>query len=74
MNYEIKNQNKTQIIILYLDNSLFYNPKLFCLHIVAYLIHKELYGGGLDTLVLLRASIRNNASFNAFIYSVYKNT
>ena len=25
--------------------------------IVAYLIHKELYGGGLDTLVLLRASI-----------------
>ena len=24
---------------------------------VAYLIHKELYGGGLDTLVLLRASI-----------------
>jgi len=25
--------------------------------LVAYLIHKELYGGGLDTLVLLRASI-----------------
>tara|TARA_Y100000768_G_scaffold318579_1_gene254037 strand:- start:759 stop:1214 length:456 start_codon:yes stop_codon:yes gene_type:complete len=25
--------------------------------IVAYIIHKELYGGGLDTLVLLRASI-----------------
>ena len=25
--------------------------------VVAYLIHKELYGGGLDTLVLLRASI-----------------
>ena len=25
--------------------------------IVAYLIHRELYGGGLDTLVLLRASI-----------------
>ena len=25
--------------------------------IIAYLIHKELYGGGLDTLVLLRASI-----------------
>ena len=24
---------------------------------VAYLIHKELYGGGLDTLVLLRASV-----------------
>ena len=24
---------------------------------VAYLIHRELYGGGLDTLVLLRASI-----------------
>ena len=25
--------------------------------VIAYLIHKELYGGGLDTLVLLRASI-----------------
>ena len=25
--------------------------------VVAYLIHQELYGGGLDTLVLLRASI-----------------
>ena len=25
--------------------------------IVAYLLHRELYGGGLDTLVLLRASI-----------------
>ena len=25
--------------------------------IVAYLIHRELYGGGIDTLVLLRASI-----------------
>ena len=25
--------------------------------IIAFLIHKELYGGGLDTLVLLRASI-----------------
>jgi len=25
--------------------------------IVAYIIHRELYGGGLDTLVLLRASI-----------------
>ena len=25
--------------------------------LIAYLIHKELYGGGLDTLVLLRASI-----------------
>ncbi len=25
--------------------------------IIAYLIHRELYGGGLDTLVLLRASI-----------------
>ena len=25
--------------------------------VVAYFIHKELYGGGLDTLVLLRASI-----------------
>ena len=25
--------------------------------VIAYLIHKELYGGGVDTLVLLRASI-----------------
>ena len=25
--------------------------------VIAYLIHKELYGGGLDTLVLLRSSI-----------------
>ena len=25
--------------------------------VVAYLIHRELYGGGLDTLVLLRGSI-----------------
>ena len=25
--------------------------------VIAYLIHRELYGGGLDTLVLLRASI-----------------
>ena len=25
--------------------------------VIAYLIHKELYGGGIDTLVLLRASI-----------------
>ena len=25
--------------------------------VVAYLIHRELYGGGLDTLVLLRTSI-----------------
>ena len=25
--------------------------------IIAYLIHRELYGGGLDTLVLLRASV-----------------
>ena len=25
--------------------------------LIAYLIHRELYGGGLDTLVLLRASI-----------------
>ena len=25
--------------------------------VIAYLIHKELYGGGLDTLVLLRAAI-----------------
>ena len=43
--------------------------------VVAYLIHRELYGGGLDTLVLLTCIyFRNNASFNTFIYSVYKNT
>ena len=38
----------TAIIIL-----LFFSYKA----VIAYLIHKELYGGGLDTLVLLRASI-----------------
>tara|TARA_B100001250_G_scaffold351213_1_gene323264 strand:- start:124 stop:579 length:456 start_codon:yes stop_codon:yes gene_type:complete len=38
----------TAIIIL-----LFFSYKA----VIAYLIHRELYGGGLDTLVLLRASI-----------------
>ena len=38
----------TAIIIL-----LFFSYKA----VIAYLIHKELYGGGLDTLVLLRAAI-----------------
>ena len=38
----------TAIIIL-----LFFSYKA----LIAYLIHRELYGGGLDTLVLLRASI-----------------
>ena len=38
----------TAIIIL-----LFFSYKA----VIAYIIHRELYGGGLDTLVLLRASI-----------------
>ena len=38
----------TALIILF-----FYSYKA----LIAYLIHKELYGGGLDTLVLLRISI-----------------
>ena len=38
----------TAIIILF-----FFSYKA----VIAYLIHRELYGGGLDTLVLLRASI-----------------
>ena len=38
----------TAIVIL-----LFFSYKA----VIAYLIHKELYGGGLDTLVLLRAAI-----------------
>jgi len=38
----------TSIIILF-----FFSYKA----VIAYLIHRELYGGGLDTLVLLRASI-----------------
>ena len=56
MNFKIKIKPKlayltsifTAVIIL-----LFFSYKA----VIAYLIHKELYGGGLDTLVLLRASI-----------------
>ena len=56
MNFKLKIKPKaayltsifTALIILF-----FFSYKA----IIAYLIHKELYGGGLDTLVLLRASI-----------------
>jgi hypothetical protein len=56
MNFKIKIKPKvayltsicTALIIL-----LFFSYKA----VIAYLIHRELYGGGLDTLVLLRASI-----------------
>ena len=56
MNFKIKIKPKvaylssilTALIILF-----FFSYKA----IIAYLIHKELYGGGLDTLVLLRAAI-----------------
>ena len=36
--------------------------------VVAYLIHRELYGGGLDTLVLLRASISGIMLFLIFLF------
>ena len=56
MNFKLKIKPKvayltsicTALIIL-----LFFSYKA----VIAYLIHRELYGGGLDTLVLLRASI-----------------
>ena len=56
MNFKLKIKPKvayltsicTALIIL-----LFFTYKA----VIAYLIHRELYGGGLDTLVLLRASI-----------------
>ena len=56
MNFKLKIKPKaayltsilTALIILF-----FFSYKA----IIAYLIHKELYGGGIDTLVLLRASI-----------------
>ena len=56
MNFKLKINPKvayltstcTALIIL-----LFFSYKA----VIAYLIHRELYGGGLDTLVLLRASI-----------------
>ena len=56
MNFKIKIKPKvaylcsifTALIILF-----FFSYKA----VIAYLIHRELYGGGLDTLVLLRAAI-----------------
>ena len=56
MNFKLKIKPKaayltsifTALIILF-----FFSYKA----IIAYLIHRELYGGGIDTLVLLRASI-----------------
>ena len=42
--------------------------------IVAYLIHKELYEWIRYIGLIKSFYFWNNASFNAFIYSVYKNT
>ena len=56
MNIKIKISTKFSYICSILVASiilLFFSYKA----VIAYLIHKELYGGGLDTLVLLRASI-----------------
>ena len=56
MKFKIKIKPKVSYIVSILVSfvSLFYFAYK---GVVAYLIHRELYGGGLDTLVLLRASI-----------------
>ena len=56
MNFKIKIKPKLSYYVSILASSviLFYFAYK---GIVAYLIHRELYGGALDTLVLLRASI-----------------
>tara|TARA_Y100000748_G_scaffold109126_1_gene91386 strand:+ start:589 stop:1044 length:456 start_codon:yes stop_codon:yes gene_type:complete len=56
MNIKIKINTKVSYLSSILVSSIIL---LFFLYkaVIAYLIHKELYGGGLDTLVLLRASI-----------------
>ena len=42
--------------------------------VVAYLIHKELYGDGMDVLVSLKSSAsRCNAFADTAIFSIYKN-
>jgi len=56
MDIKIKISTKVSYVISIFAASvilLFFSYKA----IIAFLIHKELYGGGLDTLVLLRASI-----------------
>ena len=56
MNIKIKiNTNVSYLSCIFVASAilLFFSYKA----IIAFLIHKELYGGGLDTLVLLRASI-----------------
>ena len=56
MNFKIKIKPKVSYYV-----SIFVSSVIFFYFaykgVVAYLIHRELYGGGLDTLVLLRASI-----------------
>tara|TARA_B100001250_G_scaffold301267_1_gene262983 strand:+ start:266 stop:721 length:456 start_codon:yes stop_codon:yes gene_type:complete len=56
MNIKIKINTKVSYLSSIFVSSIIL---LFFLYkaVIAYLIHKELYGGGLDTLVLLRASI-----------------
>ena len=56
MNIKIKINTKVSYLSSILVSSIIL---LFFLYkaVIAYLIHKELYGGGLDTLILLRASI-----------------
>jgi len=56
MNFKIKIKPKVAYLISICEALiilLFFSYKA----VIAYLIHRELYGGGLDTLVLLRASI-----------------
>ena len=56
MNFKIKIKPKLSYYVSILASSviLFYFAYK---GVIAYLIHRELYGGGLDTLVLLRVSI-----------------
>ncbi len=56
MNLKIKIKPKISYIISILASSVIFIYFAYK-GVVAYLIHRELYGGGLDTLVLLRASI-----------------
>ena len=53
-NIKIKPKSSYYVSILVSSVILFYFAYK---GVVAYIIHRELYGGGLDTLVLLRASI-----------------
>ena len=56
MKFKLKIKPKISYYVSILVSSVFFFYFAYK-GIVAYLIHKELYGGGLDTLVLLRASI-----------------